>query len=338
MAATRSRLAARTRFGAPALAALIAATVGAQAPPPSGFPGEAPPGPPAKILSFTAEPDTVQAGGAATLRWAAVNAYSLSIDPSIGAVATRGSVSVTPTVPTTYTLTVDGTGGVTTQTVTIEVRGGSAAAAAKPANASEPEIPRLADGKPDLSGVYLGGRDVRLTSGIRLRPGAEGFRVPQSDEDLGQGALCLPPGVPAATMVPYPLQIVHTPGVIAILYEAYNLFRVIRIGADHPDDIDPTWMGHSVANWNGDTLVVDVIGFNDKTRVAGHRHTEAMHVIERYRRTSYGAIRYEAIVEDPNVFAEPLVYEGDLILHPEWEIGEYVCAENNKDYQELFAD
>jgi hypothetical protein len=85
-------------------------------------------------------------------------------------------------------------------------------------------------------------------------------------------------------------------------------------------------------------LVVDVIGFNDKTRVAGHRHTEAMHVIERYRRTSYGAIRYEAIVEDPNVFAEPLVYEGDLILHPEWEIGEYVCAENNKDYQELFAD
>jgi hypothetical protein len=189
-----------------------------------------------------------------------------------------------------------------------------------------------------LSGVYLGGRDVRLTSEVGLRPGAEDFRVPQSDEDLGQGALCLPPGVPAATMVPYPLQIVHTPSVVAILYEAYNLFRVIQIGVDHPDDIDPTWMGHSVANWDGDTLVVDVMGFNDKTRVAGHRHTEAMHVVERYRRTSHGTIRYEATVEDPNVFAEPLVYEGDLILHPEWEIGEYVCAENNKDYRELFPD
>ena len=62
-----------------------------------------------------------------------------------------------------------------------------------------------------------------------------------------------------------------------------------------------------------------------------------MRVVERYTRTSYGVIAYEASVEDPNVFAEPVRYAGDLVLHPEWEIGEYVCAENNKDYDELFS-
>jgi hypothetical protein len=97
-------------------------------------------------------------------------------------------------------------------------------------------------------------------------------------------------------------------------------------------------MGHSIARWDGDTLVVDVVGFNDKTLVSGHRHTDEMHVVERYRRTAYNTIEYTATVEDPNVFAEPLVYSGKLTLHPEWEIGEYVCTENNKNYAELFPD
>jgi hypothetical protein len=199
-------------------------------------------------------------------------------------------------------------------------------------------VPRLADGKPDLSGLYLGGRDIRLVGSVELIPGAESFRVAQNDEDLGQGALCLPPGVPAATMVPYPMQIVHKEDVLVILYEAYNLFRIIPIGVEQPEELDSTWMGHSVGYWDGDTLVVDVIGFNDRTRVAGYRHTEAMHVVERYRRTSFGTVAYQASIEDPNVFAEPVRYSGDLVLHPEWEIGEYVCAENNKDYAELFTD
>ncbi|HMB72282.1 MAG TPA: hypothetical protein VKQ06_01835, partial [Gammaproteobacteria bacterium] len=69
-----------------------------------------------------------------------------------------------------------------------------------------------------------------------------------------------------------------------------------------------------------------------------HRHTEAMHVVERYTRVDYDSIEYTASVTDPNVFAEPLQFSGDLELHPEWTIGEYVCAENNKDYAELFGD
>ena len=95
-------------------------------------------------------------------------------------------------------------------------------------------------------------------------------------------------------------------------------------------------MGHSVAHWDGDTLVVDVRGFNDRTVVAGYRHTEDLRVSERYTRRSYDTIQYDAYITDPTVFAEPVHYSGTLTLHPEWEIGEYVCAENNQDYDELF--
>jgi hypothetical protein len=139
-------------------------------------------------------------------------------------------------------------------------------------------------------------------------------------------------------MVPYPLQIVQRPDVVVILYEAYNLFRIIPMNVQHPEDLDDTWMGHSVGYWDGDTLVVDVVAFNDRTRVSGYRHTDAMHAVERFRRVDYDTIEYTASVTDPNVFAEPVQYSGNLVLHPEWEIGEYVCAENNKDYAELFTE
>lgn len=322
-----------------ALLLIAGATALAQAPPPSGFPGVAPDAPPARIVRFAADRNDIAAGDAVTLRWEAINAYAIELDPAIGAVATRGTRSVSPAATTTYTLSVSGPQGTLTETVTIAVRGGdNDAAAAAAGGAGRQSVPRLGNGKPDLSGVYLGGRDVRLVAGVQLRPGAEAFRIPPDDTDLGQGALCLPPGVPAATTMPYPLQIVQREDIVVILYEAYNLFRIIPVGVDHPDDLDPTWMGHSVANWDGDTLVVDVVAFNDRTRIAGHGHTEAMHVVERYTRTSVDTIAYEAIVEDPNVFAEAIRYAGDLVLHPEWEIGEYVCAENNKDYAELFVE
>jgi len=319
------------------LSIVIAAGAAAQAPPPSGFPGVAPDGPEERILSFTIEPERIERGGTATLRWEGINAFSLTIEPGIGTVATRGSMEVAPSASTTYTLNVSGSGGTKSESVTLEVAGTSLVEASGPA-ATAQALPGLADGRIDLSGVWLGGRGVRLASAIELIPGAEGFRVPQSDEDLGLGALCLPPGVPNATMMPYPLQIVHKEDVLVILYEAYNLFRIVPIGTGHPEYLDPTWMGSSAAHWDGDTLVVDVVAFNDKTRISGHRHTQAMHVVERYTRTAFDTIEYEAMVEDPNVFAEPLIFTGNLELHPEWEIGEYVCAENNKDYAELFAD
>ncbi len=318
---------------------LLAATAAlAQAPPPAGFPGTPPPSPPVVIHELAAEPAAIEPGQSTTLRWEVSNAYSLALTPEIGAVATRGTRRVSPAVTTTYSLTATGPDGAITRSVTVTVAGTTAATGAAQSSAPRAAtIPRLADGKPDLSGVYAADRNVRLVGEVHLTPGAEQFRiVAAAERDAGTGDDCLPPGVPAATMLPFPLQIVHTPDTLAILYEAYHQFRIAPIGREHAEYLAPAWMGHSVARWDGDTLVVDVRGFNDRTVVAGHRHTEELRVVERYTRTAYETIVYEAAVSDPNVFAEDVRYSGTLTLHPEWEIGEYVCTENNQDYDELF--
>ena len=311
----------------------------AQAPPPAGFPGTPPPSPPAIIRELTAEPAAIDPGGATTLRWEALNAYSLTLEPGVGPVSTRGGQRVSPITTTTYTLTAIGPEGPVRRTVTVTVAGTTPVASATASAERSTAVARLADGKPDLTGLFQAERNVRLVGDITLVPGAESFRVVETTErDAGTGADCLPPGVPAATMLPFPFQIVHRPDVLAIMYEAYHQFRIVPIGREHAEYLAPAWMGHSVARWDGDTLVVDVRGFNDRTVVAGYRHTEDLRVTERYRRTSHETIEYEAIVEDPNVFAAPLRYVGTLTLHPEWEIGEYVCTENNQDYDELFGN
>jgi len=322
------------------LSILVATTSAsfAQAPPPAGFPGTPPPSPAVVIRELAAEPAAIEPGESTRLRWEALNAYSLTIEPDVGTVATRGTRTLSPTATTTYTLTANGPGGATTRTITVSVAGTQAATARGTTKTPE-AIPRLADGKPDLSGLYIAERNVRLVGNVKLVTGAEGFRVAEATErDAGTGADCLPPGVPAATMLPFPFQIVHRPDVVAILYEAYHQFRIAPIGQEHAEYLAPAWMGHSVARWDGDTLVVDVRGFNDRTVIAGHRHTEDLRVVEHYQRTTYDTIAYDAYVSDPNVFAETLHYSGTLTLHPEWEIGEYVCAENNQDYDELFEE
>ncbi|HUQ53596.1 MAG TPA: hypothetical protein VM692_15320 [Gammaproteobacteria bacterium] len=322
-----------------ALALTSASVALAQAPPPAGFPGTPPPSPPAIIRELTAEPAAIQPGGSTTLRWEALNAYSLTLEPGVGSVATRGAHRVQPLATTTNTLTATGPKGATTRAVTVTVAGTTPVARAASDEEQRTSIPRLADGKPDLSGLYQADRNLRLVAGVTLVPGAESFRVAAATErDAGTGDDCLPPGVPAATMLPFPLQILQTRDTLAIMYEAYHQFRIVPIGREQAEYLAPAWMGHSVARWDGDTLVVDVRGFNDRTVVAGHRHTEDLRVTERYRRTSYETIEYSAQVEDPNVFATPLRYEGTLTLHPEWEIGEYVCTENNQDYDELFEN
>jgi hypothetical protein len=310
----------------------------AQAPPPAGFPGNAPPSPPAIIRELTASPVNIEPGGSSTLRWEALNAYSLSIDPGIGRVSTRGSQRVSPTATTTYVLEATGAGGVARRSVTVVVTGSAPTPGPAASNAAiaAPAVARLADGTPDLTGLFIAERDLRLRDAAVTKAGAEAFRVPTQEGDLGTGVTCLPPGVPQATMLPFPFQIVHRPDMLVILYEAYHQFRIVPIGREHADYLAPAYMGHSVARWDGDTLVVDVRGFNDKTLIAGHRHTEDLRVTERYRRTAHDTIAYDAYVSDPNVFAEPLHYSGTLRLHPEWEIGEYVCSENDQDYEALF--
>jgi hypothetical protein len=326
-------------------AVLISSSAAQQAPEPGRLPRDGfPMGPPAKILSFTAEPSSVQPGQSVILKWAVVNADHISLDGNIGIVAARDSRRVSPKVTTVYTLTALGYGnaGNDRLSVTVTVAGTTAASVtAKSATAGATEtnqpIPRMPDGTPDLSGVYISAfRSMQILDKVTLKPGAEKFLV-GADYAFDLTERCLPPGVPGTTEWPYPFQIVQKPGLVLILYEAEHLSRVIPTdGRPHPDDLDPTWMGDSVGRWDGDTLVVDVTGFNDKGAVREYRHTAAYHVIERYRRTAYDKISYEATIEDPNVFVAPWRISGTLTLHPEWDIQEYVCEENNHNYKELF--
>ncbi len=152
------------------------------------------------------------------------------------------------------------------------------------------------------------------------------------------GTDCVPLGVPQTFVTPYPFQIVQKQNFLMMLFEYPNTFRFIPLdGRPHTPDPDPTWMGESVGHWDGDTLVVDTIGFNDKTEVSGYMHTEALHVVERYRRVDKGLL-YDVTVEDPNVFEHPWVFPQRLLpAHPEEErVDEFVC-ENHVDYSKYFG-
>jgi hypothetical protein len=307
--------------------------------------------PSAKILGFTASATSIQAGQSVTLTWEVVNADRIEVDQGIGIVATRDSRTVTPAATTTYTLVAHGLGGIVgdSRSITVIVSGSSGAAANAPAAAAQPgrpvvsdammrgPAPRMPDGKPDLNGIYIAPyHSVKPIGEIKLKAGAKKYHVgPEYTFSLGEK--CLPRGVPDTINEPYPIQIVQTPSEVVILYEAGGYFRVIPTdGRGHPKDLDPTWMGNSVGHWDGDTLVVDVIGVNDKVSVGEYRHTTAYHVVERFERTRFDTLKYSATIEDPNVFAQPWTEEGTFTLHPEWDIQEYICEENNHDYQKLF--
>jgi hypothetical protein len=141
----------------------------------------------------------------------------------------------------------------------------------------------------------------------------------------------------------FPQQIVQTPTQIVMLYEYMNVFRVIPLNAKHPDDIIPSYLGNSVGRWEGDTLVVDVIGFNDKTWLAGTGtfHTDALHITERFTRVDKDQINYEVTMDDPNVLTKPWTLRSTLMLREGTRLEEYVCAENNIDpdrYEKLLKE
>jgi hypothetical protein len=297
---------------------------------------------PARILAFQAEPARIDPGGTVTLTWAAENPGSVTIEPALGRVAPRGQRKLSPAVTTTYVLTVTGVGGPLTRSVTVTVTGTTPAAPVAAPSVSK-AIPRTADGKPDLSGVYgwVGAAPLPAASGSlpttpTLKPGAEQFKVVRGPNDTGLYSDCKPPGIPQVFFVPYYIQIVQAPKHVVVAHEYLNQFRIIPTdGRPHPPDPDPSWLGNPTGHWEGDTLVVDSIGFNDKTEINGYRHTEALHVVERFTRNA-DALQYEATIEDPNVFAGPWMIRRSFPFLQEYDhIEEFVC-ENNRDYRGLF--
>jgi hypothetical protein len=200
--------------------------------------------------------------------------------------------------------------------------------------------PRLPDGKPDFSGVWRSQPNFTIDITKALKPGSELVPLPWAAKLTQQRmskddpeANCLPAGVPR--VAPYPWRIVQTPTHIFFLFEAnIHSFRQIFMNrTTHPKDLNPTWYGDSIGRWDGDTLVVDTVGFNDLFwfDFAGHPHTEQLHTIERYRRIDMGTLEDEVTVEDPGAYAKPFTLLARMPLMPNQELMEYICNENNKD-------
>ena len=142
---------------------------------------------------------------------------------------------------------------------------------------------------------------------------------------------CFPPGVPRIYLQPFPLQFVQTPKEVIMLYEYDHTVRhVFTDGRKHPDDLTPTYMGDSIGRWEGDTFVVDTVGFNEKTWLdrIGTGHSDQLHVIERFQRLNQNDLELDVTMEDSKALAMPWNVHLQFQLHPDWTIAEQVCADN----------
>jgi hypothetical protein len=157
---------------------------------------------------------------------------------------------------------------------------------------------------------------------------------------------CLPPGGPRLMATPYPMEIIQLSEqkrIVMVFEGATHIWREIYMdGRPHPtgDALNPTYLGHSVGHWEGDTLVVDVVGFNEATWMDyfGHPHTDMMHVIEKYSRPNKGTLHYEATFDDPGAYTKPFTVRWNINWNPSGELTEYICQENNKYLQRLTDD
>ncbi len=223
------------------------------------------------------------------------------------------------------------------------------------------KAPRTADGKADLNGIWqalnTANWDIQehaARPGVVVALGAAGavpagLGVVEGDEipylpaaaakkkenfenrlTADPEIKCYLPGVPRATYMPYPFQIVQTPKFILMAYEFAGATRTIHMDKAPPNPVD-SWMGHSVGHWEGDTLVVDVTGLNEQTWLdrAGNFHSDALHVVERYTPLSADALTYDVTIEDPKVFSRPWKMSMPLYrrLDKNAQLMEFKCVE-----------
>ena len=165
----------------------------------------------------------------------------------------------------------------------------------------------------------------------------EAAQATQSKDD--PEGFCLPPGVPRMMYTPYPTEIFQLPNRIVFVYEGgAHVWRNIWMdGRPQPKDPNPTYLGYSTGKWDGDTLVVDTIGLNDRTWLdaAGHGHGEQLHVTEKFTRTDSNTLKVEATIDDPEYYTKPWTVVTQATWYPNQEILEYICQENNRDLKHL---
>jgi len=206
--------------------------------------------------------------------------------------------------------------------------------------------PRTADDKPDLSGLW-GMNPGPYTGNIAtdLKPEdvqswADGLfkqRAGTFSRDDPSQFQCLPQGPRANLYAPVMEKFIQTPGVIAILIEDLSYRQIFLDGRGLPKDPEPSFMGYSVGHWDGDTLVAESTGFKDRTwlDMAGHPHTEALRITERFHRRDFGHMEIAETIDDPKAFNKPFTITIQAEIVPDTEILEYVCAENEKDHRHL---
>jgi hypothetical protein len=203
--------------------------------------------------------------------------------------------------------------------------------------------PRTADGKPDLSGLWnrISPKYARNIA-ADLEPGdvmpwAEAL-LKERKEDLGKGymnVLCVPLGPGYATTADITgaemMKIIQTPSLIAILNPDLTHRQIFMDGRTLEADPNPSWMGYSVGRWDGDTLVVESSGYNDRTWLdhEGHPHTDALRITERYRRRDAGHLDIDVTLSDPKAYARPWTVSVKAELAPDTEMIEFVCGEKN---------
>jgi hypothetical protein len=222
---------------------------------------------------------------------------------------------------------------------------------------SSQDIPRTAEGKPDFTGVWAGpgfrhtGKDtdnatVRLYTDAKMAPmKPEGkslfYRAHTGNVRIDDPtAVCLPNGLTRQIPSPYAQQFIQTADQLVILYEYMHFFRVIPFGAPnraHAADVQPTYMGDSIAWWDGDTLVIDTVALNAWILDAYHPddggsrwHSDRAHVVERIKFTDRTNASYDVTIDDPAIFTAPWVENWSMQRKPTWKIFEFVCDDNDR--------
>ncbi len=200
--------------------------------------------------------------------------------------------------------------------------------------------PRMQDGKPDFSGYWSAAGGSSDLGVPEFQDWAVALATKRQADDLRDlpGSLCLPNGNVLAVNNGVAQRIVQIQGLLVMYSEGQLPRQIFLDGRSHPSDPNPTWRGHSVGRWDGDTLVADTVGFNDRPWLdwSGHPQTEMLHVVERFRRPDLGHLELEMRVEDSGALKAPWTIKRTYILDPKEDILENVCTENEKDAQHLY--